>query len=197
MIEQRFVVHKGVVCFYSGFFDRCFNGEFAEAKRGAVDIEDEEVEIFKHFVNWVYTRQLPLTPTTQGGGCSNTEFDAISRLWVLADRREVPLLANCCLDGIREISMDHDLVPATQLNYAYENTPEKSGLRRFMIFLIAYTGSKTLFDQSNKYKWNEESLWDVLQLVWDRDKSDCLTDKELRALDMCGWHIHADEKEKV
>lgn len=109
----------------------------------------------------------------------------------------MPLLANCCLDGIREISIDYDLVPTTQLNYAYENTPEKSGLRRFIIFLIAYTGSKTILDQSNKYKWNADSLWDVLQLVWDRDTKDCLSDKELRELEMCEWHIHADQGEKV
>ena len=41
MIDKTFKVHKGIVSFYSGYFDACFNGEFAEAGRGAVDLEDE------------------------------------------------------------------------------------------------------------------------------------------------------------
>lgn len=124
---KTFKLLKGVLSFYSGYFDSCVKGQFSEANRGAVDLPEEEGEIFENFVNWLYTRN------------GHFKFRPLINLWVLADRRHVPLLANMCLDGLRDRIVDTWKVPLNKVGYVYENTAKGSCLRRFIIYAIAHT----------------------------------------------------------
>ncbi|KAK0352278.1 hypothetical protein LTR91_025007 [Friedmanniomyces endolithicus] len=40
--RRRFEAHRGVISFYSGYFDRAFNGDFAEAASGELTMKSED-----------------------------------------------------------------------------------------------------------------------------------------------------------
>lgn len=55
--KTRFVVHKRQLCELSPFFEAAFNGKFQE-KAGTMDLVDDDVHAFEHFVQWVYERNV-------------------------------------------------------------------------------------------------------------------------------------------
>ncbi|KAF2215100.1 hypothetical protein CERZMDRAFT_7580, partial [Cercospora zeae-maydis SCOH1-5] len=120
-----FKVHKGVLCFYSAYFEACLNGEFAEARREVVDLVEEDPKTFRHFVAWLYTRQLPIDHESEVAG---DQCEHINRLWVLADKRQVPLLANRCINALRKVMAVRGFVPTAGLGYIYQNTTPESPL---------------------------------------------------------------------
>ena len=80
--ERSFKVHKGIISFYSGFFDRAFNGEFAEGKNGVVTLQDEEIAVFERFIAWIYRVKIEDNEPKN--------YWVLCKLWCFADRREVP-----------------------------------------------------------------------------------------------------------
>lgn len=56
--QEKFILHKDLLCFYSDFFRAAFNGSFKEATEGKVELPDVEVEIFEAFQVWLYSRTL-------------------------------------------------------------------------------------------------------------------------------------------
>lgn len=104
-----FKVHKGVLCFYSGYFDGALNGEFEEARKGAVLLDTEDVDVFECFVLWLYTRKLD-----DGSKCMKS-FRPTCELWAFADRRQIPMLMNACVDAVRDTVAEHWLNPGCQL----------------------------------------------------------------------------------
>lgn len=56
--NKTFCVHKGVLRFYSGYFDRALGGSFLEAKNGVIKLNDEDPSTFEMFQYWLYTRRF-------------------------------------------------------------------------------------------------------------------------------------------
>ena len=190
-LDHSFFLHKGVVTFYSGHFHGALNGNTVEAGKGAVELPTEDAATFKRSVKWIYTRRFE-TGTLN----SAKVFAAICSLWVFADRRQVPMLANAMIDKLRNRVVDRWEVPATQLCFIYENTTANAGLRRFAVPVITRAcKSDIVRKRTSRSDWPEDALWDVLGILWElRDKNDTkLMDKdEVAALDMCQYHTHED-----
>lgn len=180
--ERSFKVHNGIISFYSGFFDRAFNGEFAEGKNGVVTLQDEEIAVFERFIAWIYRVKIEYDEPKN--------YWVLCKLWCFADRREVPLLMNACLDAIRDKVAKIWLVPTAQLAYIYKNTTENAGLRRLVRDLIAKTSGPEILD-SNK-DWDGEMLRDLLKIVWGLKPSEELNKKQVEALDVCQYHQHEE-----
>lgn len=183
-------MHKGVLAFYSGYFDACLNGEFAEARRGAVDLLEDDPETFKHFVAWLYTRQLPIDHEAEEAGAFE-QWKHIFRLWVFADERQVPLLANRCINGLRELFAVRWSVPIHELNFVDENTLPESKLRRFYIYYITIVAGLKVKDE-HRHHYPGDALWDMLILSYGKDTSKCMPSNEVLAWDLCQYHQHED-----
>jgi hypothetical protein len=56
--EQEFLVYKNKVCNASPFLNAAFNGNFKEGVEGLVRLPDDDVGVFDHFLQWVYTREV-------------------------------------------------------------------------------------------------------------------------------------------
>ena len=56
--KRTFEVFKGVLCFYSGYFQAALNGRFAEAHVHIVKLPTEEPLIFELFRYWIHTRRF-------------------------------------------------------------------------------------------------------------------------------------------
>lgn len=118
--KKTFKVHKGIVCHYSGYFDKALNGDFKEGKTGKIMLPEEEVGLFQRLVHWLYSGEIELEALAENGWDS-----MLSRLWVLADRRDIPLLMNMCIDALLgRIAQKWEVPNGSVMNRVYENTME-------------------------------------------------------------------------
>lgn len=56
--KKQFVLPKALLCHYSTYFDRCFNGEFVEARNQEVELDEDDPEIFALLVEWIVRLKL-------------------------------------------------------------------------------------------------------------------------------------------
>ncbi|KJX96133.1 hypothetical protein TI39_contig804g00009 [Zymoseptoria brevis] len=178
---KTFPLHKGILCHYSGYFDKALNGTFMEARNKEIILSEEEVDVFEDFVVWLYSRATP---------DGKKSYEKLSHLWAFADRRDVPLLMNQSLDAFRDEVVSHWTNPASSIRFIYANTTENSGLRRFAMGLVAHTAdaAKSLQDTED---WPREATRDLLRLIWGTNKDAKRQSKaDIMKMDMCQYHRH-------
>lgn len=56
------MVPKGLLTYYSSFFDRALNGQWEESSNGEVILQDASAESFELVVQWMYTSNAVLPP---------------------------------------------------------------------------------------------------------------------------------------
>lgn len=52
-----FYLHKGRLCQLSSFFEKAFHGSFEEATTGSMYLEEDGVDEFKLFEEWLYSEK--------------------------------------------------------------------------------------------------------------------------------------------
>lgn len=57
--QEIFHVHKHLLCGKVEYFDRMFNGSFAEAQNNTGTFPDDDSKVFDHFLRWVYDGHIP------------------------------------------------------------------------------------------------------------------------------------------
>ena len=187
-LERSFTLHKGLLSFYSGYFNTALNGEFSEAKSGIIELPTEEIETFERFVLWLYTGHFE-----RGIGW---DYETITKLWLLGDRRGIPLLQNLALNEIREYHGSEWQVPTGVINLAYQESFAKSPLQRFLIYLIStYSAANIVLGPELKdyNEWGKEALWDLARAVWTAWESgkvqNARSKDELAKSDLCAYHV--------
>lgn len=185
--------HRGLSCYYSKYFRAALKGGFLEAITGKIYLTHEKPATYKLFQHWLYTNDLdergidlhldevPRPPPN---------FLAIIDLWLFADRREIPLLANDCIDSMRNLIVQHWLLPTSEMRYVYERTLPGSALRRYTIETMARVwregNPKTLDDVD----LTGEAWADLAKELVRRPT--LLTQVQLDRVNMCRYHVHAD-----
>lgn len=136
--KRTFRVFKGVLCFYSGYFNAALNGRFIEAQQHAVKLETEDPKIFDMFRHWIHNRcffESTLAPSRL------LSFRLIAGLWIFGDAHEVPMLQNEVVNVmIQKIQESLSFPSIDDLIYINENTVESSTLRSLLadILLVLY-----------------------------------------------------------
>ncbi|KAK4502536.1 hypothetical protein PRZ48_005961 [Zasmidium cellare] len=183
--QKLFKLHKGILCHYSGYFDKALNGGFKEGRKGTVDLPTENVDTFSHFVLWLYRGIVQPDMSL-----SNTLTDLV-KLWIFADSREIPLLMNVCLDVLKKEIVRTWTVPTYDLERIYDNTTPSSGLRRFAIHAICSTFGIDK-EPEPRLDWPKEAMWDMLCFKWDWEKSKKLDKEAYAKIDVCQFHQHEE-----
>jgi len=186
---KSFPLHKGVLSFYSGYFEAAVKGVFKEAKDGLIELPDESADVFERFVVWLYTRKVDLPDDTNNG------FKVICGLWFFADRRDIPLLANYSIDMLRDKIAQTWTVPTAEIRPVYANTMPGAKLRLFIIFMLSNTSGSRILDDGSRWRWEDDALWDMLKAVWvlkEQGITKIMSKEELTALDMCQFHMHEE-----
>lgn len=52
--SKHFHLPKDILCYYSTYFDRCFNGGFKEAKELKLTLPEDQVEYFQHLLDYMF-----------------------------------------------------------------------------------------------------------------------------------------------
>ncbi|GIZ44943.1 hypothetical protein CKM354_000812700 [Cercospora kikuchii] len=192
-----FTIHKGVLVFYSGYFESALrhNSTFTEARHGIFHLPEEEVGVGEIFMVFLYRGELRYP---------SVFFSALPTLvplWVLADRRVVPLLMNKCIDAIKREVLQVWLSPYWLLPYVYANTAPNSALRRFILLLsvrAGITAQASSCDTMLSRYYDEESTRDLCNLLWVMKGDRAWCQDDLRKLETCpDYHSHGpDEADK-
>ncbi|KAK5118277.1 hypothetical protein LTR62_002790 [Meristemomyces frigidus] len=143
-------LHKGLISFYSTYFDRALNGSFKEAASGVVKPILGGIRTFEIFQYWLYRQCLPPDLGRRGNG--ETAWDDFTMLWVFGDVHIFPLLQNATLDALKRSMAEKWVVPIPHVESVYTLTAPGSVLRRFYIDTISLTmemGKHHYRDQRN------------------------------------------------
>jgi len=151
--SETFRVHKNYMCHYSPYFDRAFNGSFAEAESQELTLDDTTPEVFGIFVNWLYTQTI----INEGGelpSCRN-----LIDLWILADRVICPKLQNQTIIRLDQARLIRKRLPSSKFKCIYENTSDQSPLRAYVLDSCIY-GKQTQIPEPSYYP--HELLVDII-----------------------------------
>nr|POE66223.1 hypothetical protein CFP56_54485 [Quercus suber] len=163
--QKSFTVHKGILTFYSAYFEAALKQSFSEEKSGIITLDTENVVTFGKFVGWLYTQKIEYIYAAD----KQSRYKEIFDLWIFADRRQIPLLMNLAIDDLRMSFMRAWKIPKSQhLRYLYDNTTDISQLRVFAVHLLVKTCQFGSF--KSDCAWPVQALKDCLaSLAKDRE----------------------------
>jgi hypothetical protein len=125
-----FHAHIDLLCSSSTFFSNALTGDFKEGRDKVVPMPDDEPEVFLEFLNWLYNRK-------HFGGMMFAFVDMLKwcKLWILADKLDVPALQNFAMESIfnKFESYDGHSVPTSTFNHVYQNSVPDSPLREVLL----------------------------------------------------------------
>jgi hypothetical protein len=131
--KKEFVIHKSFVCHTSTVLKAVFNSNFAEGQTQRYVLEDTTEAAFRHFSEWVYTRNIYWDGKIKDDPISSI----LPRVWVLAEKFLVPKLQNRVVDLIEEVRKKRGPLGRT-ISWVYANTRCGSPLRRIYVHQWAW-----------------------------------------------------------
>ena len=140
--SELYTLHTTVFTERSAFFRAARKSEWlAGDLKKPVDLKDEDPEVFNTYTNCVYFGAEALKCYSDGiEFCSHSErgtkstgvFNALIRVYLLADKLQDPSAANMVIDEIIRFSDVADVVPDSHFWDVYSRTPRNSPLRILM-----------------------------------------------------------------
>ncbi|KAG9558853.1 hypothetical protein KCU71_g3793, partial [Aureobasidium melanogenum] len=172
--KEKYVLHKGLLCFYSDFFRAAFEGAFKEAHENKIELPDVFVDVFEAFQVWLYSRSLR-DPKDPGDSSTRPQFllhGTLAYLWVFGDKYQIPLLQNDSVDAMLEKMDEEKLFATIVVNVAYQSTMRGSALRRLAIDTCVFEmrhkeGENSIFGEAHSSNWSQEALIDFARRMSD------------------------------
>ncbi|KAG9533474.1 hypothetical protein KCU93_g338, partial [Aureobasidium melanogenum] len=195
--KEKYILHKGLLCFYSDFFRAAFEGAFKEAHENKIELPDVFVDVFEAFQVWLYSRSLR-DPKDHGDSSTRPQLlphRILAYLWVFGDKYQIPLLQNDSADALLGKLDQENLFATFVVHVAYQSTMQGSPLRRLAIDLCVYKmehkeGEISIFKQSHSSNWSQEALIDFARRMSDAWQHG-LAWGSLPSKDKCHYHVHA------
>ena len=105
--EYPFYFHKGRLCQDSSYFETAFHGSFHEATSGSIYLEEDGVEEFRLFEEWVYSDKLNYPKDSDDSSL------LLVKVFCFAEKIGVSGIQNATLDAIRDRAVEqHPSLPA-------------------------------------------------------------------------------------
>ena len=161
---KSFKIHKTLLCAKVTFFDKMFNGPFSEASTQTASLTDEEVASFKLFLGWLYQDRIPVPPSF--AQCGMGEIEQLCRLFALAEKYNVTLLADQTMDFMTAFMKKRCwTLSSVLIGTCYEITHQSSKLR---IFACRFHVYQTLHYPSDatgtaRVTWSNREMLKVLK----------------------------------
>lgn len=184
---KTFKLHKGVLTFYSGYFEKALNGQFREAHSSVVEISDTNANVFETVLYWLYNRRF-----TAAAEDHTIDWDTIVDLWIFGDAHDVPLLQNTAINALHQKVVKEWIVPTAQIVPVYENTVHGSQLRQYLIDAFGKLGGHDVhLAKGEEYLWTKEALCDLVRVIWFAG-TQRPTKEAVSKWDMCQYHVHRE-----
>ena len=188
-------MYRDLLSFYSGYFSAALNGGFAEAGSGVIKLDTEEPAVFEDFMKWLYTRQHrsdTIVRSTRKRYCNS-----IIKLWIFADRRDIPLLMNEMIDSLQQsVVSAWTLLARSTIKELYTETTVESPLRRMVVdmytSIAGESWSGNLTDVSDDCI--KDFLLDLVKgFIANNTRKPLLTKEQYKKVEMCpAFHVHEE-----
>ena len=142
--KESMIVHTSYLTRTSKFFASALKKEWIEGQTRTIELDEENPELMAHYLDWVYTTQLPTRDSLFFVAESSkvVAHELLAELYVLGERRLDSRLRNAIIDEFIRLRLDlHDLSKcqpsrrASCINTIYQGTPAGSPARRLMVNL--------------------------------------------------------------
>ena len=142
-------MHKKLLCDTSGFFRAALNGNFQESQNQAIEMPEDDAEVFCYFQYWAYTGAIEQKPRNR----LEIPWRILAGVYIFAEARCIPALQNAAIDVLISKHQAFPRAPIEEYGYIYENTAEKSPVRKFLAEWAAHRGclSKDWFHDRTLY----------------------------------------------
>lgn len=189
--KKNYSTYKGLLSFYSEYFEKAFNGRFKEAADKKIILNGKDPDIFAIFYGWLYTGEL-----RQGGKVGpDLTFTTLVKIWIFGDKHLCPLLQNDAMDAFLALILKQWNLPIVNIRQVYENITADAKLRKALIGIIGQTtpnleSCRKLFTDDNMPYWTTEALVDFATFMSGRPTF--VSKTAFAALDCCPYHVHEE-----
>jgi len=132
--QKHWTLPKALLVHHSPFFRAACDGQFKEAAEKCVRLPEEDPDIFKLFVSYLYTGGY--APTTDENGFP-TLWDC-TKVWVFGDKLGSVGFKNCAMTFLYAVIFSYDPATPDAILFAYEHTAEGSKLRKIYTKAIVH-----------------------------------------------------------
>ncbi|KAL1800542.1 hypothetical protein ACET3X_000884 [Alternaria dauci] len=174
---EHFVAHESFLTSRSEFFRRAMNGNWKEAETRTINLPDDNAQVFAHYINYVYTGQLPTTSKTslELKELTEEEFDdhvqdqyeIIFDVFVLSEKLQDITTKNAMMKAalattrLTRNGTEWRTPSRHTVNAIYNGTPTGSPARRFVTDSWTAVSLSFIFSQSRKL--NQEFIKDLCE----------------------------------
>lgn len=193
--STEFVVHEALLSHYSSYFRAALNSNFKEGRSKEIELLEDDAEIFKIFVHFLYTGSLYPGNIDATAIDENFEMSVqmeATKVWLLGDMRGVPALQNAAVDVIHISLMRGWTAWVSAIAYIYDRTSEAGPLRSLFVEFHTQLGisrpySTILPRPAVDFFIESCDRHEELRLV-DRNYADF--GKFWKSVNMCQFHVH-------
>ena len=134
-----FHVHEAELFEVSPVFKAAFGSVFKESSERKMILPEDDAELLNLMVEWLYSHHYDLPPRTGDTIQNGARYMESMRLYVLADKYGVTSLKNYIVKIIFDTLRDGQVTGPNldTVAYAYQNTPQNSGIRKLLADLYA------------------------------------------------------------
>jgi hypothetical protein len=136
--RREFKLHKLLVCTKSPYFDKCFNGNFAEAETAECCFPEDDSSAFEVFMNYLYTEQVPKDCSSITA--SERTDTALVSFYILADKLLLPNDAKTStINSLISWCKDQkSIIGPVAGQLVLNSTPEDCPLRRLVVDMVCW-----------------------------------------------------------
>ncbi|KAK8196998.1 hypothetical protein HDK77DRAFT_432537 [Phyllosticta capitalensis] len=160
--KQTFFVHESLLCMESEMYKAELqgSGDWKEKRESKIPTEDEDPELFKSFVNYLYQDRWTSTGKDNESGIVH-----LARLYCLGDRLIAKRFQETVLFECRKILEGNSAISVEEvcslLEIAFTELPERKNCEDPLQECVAQLGASRLFDLQNHPRFKEELSRDI------------------------------------
>lgn len=186
----EFAVHRGLICYHSGFFRGALQGHFLESGEKVVTLPAFEAPAFRTFMRWMYTSRL-CDPGVSFNIEVAKEVREMIDAYILADKRGIPGLKNAIIDLLIEANVECNHIPTLSVVQAWSSLPESDGLRNlFLDWLSMQKLGTGFFDDQHLDRYPPRFMLKLLQRITRPDRSPAMREDKQWLASKCLYHDH-------
>ncbi|KAK5740380.1 hypothetical protein LTR17_004643 [Elasticomyces elasticus] len=202
--KRTFQAHKGLLAFYSSYFEAALNGRFLEANNGVVKLTTEDPATFELFLLWAHTRRFlhdsDLEPTLM------VSYFELAALWVFGDAHEIlSVFQDEVIDLFAlKLQATTERPDAETIDFIWDSTAPSATLRRLLIDFVSMLLETPQDQRDRSARWIESGLEQEASTEWYSEGSTDIKDfmetrppsstktRQWKAYGSppCRWHIH-------
>ncbi len=144
--QEKFSVHKNLICACSRYFHCAFNGGFTETQSGVIKFPDVEPKLFEFFYRWLYSApRLARDAIYQRPSDEERQPDELLlSLYRLADYLLIPGMKLLAVEQIRDTFSSYEpTIPSHEFTYLLFKDDELKSLQLYVVKHISYWMSKS------------------------------------------------------